>query len=81
MPTAAWDFQGQPKYLSLHMNVILRNQNIYQCIYECIMLPKYLSLHMNYHLTKIFSGLVSLNYALILLKKINSKSEYDWQKL
>lgn len=47
MPTATWDFQGQPKYLSLHMNVILRNQNIYQCIYECIMLPKYLSLHMN----------------------------------
>lgn len=41
---------------------------------------------MYYHLlddniTKIFSGLVSLNYALILLKKINSKSEYDWQKL
>lgn len=48
MPTAAWDFQGQPKYLSLHMNVILRNKNIYQCIYEwIIMLPKYLSLHMN----------------------------------
>lgn len=35
-----------------------------------------------YYVTKIFIvGLVSLNYALILLKKINSKSEYDWQKL
>lgn len=33
---------------------------------------------MYYYLIKIFLGLVFLNYVLILLKKINSKLEYDW---
>lgn len=42
------------------------------------MLLKYLLLYMNYYLIKIFLGLVFLNYVLILLKKINSKLEYDW---
>lgn len=30
MPTTARDFQGQLSYLSLHMNVLLYNQNIFR---------------------------------------------------
>lgn len=44
-----------PKYLSLHMNVLSSNQNIFRISF--------------FELCAKF------------VKKINSKSEYDWQKL